>query len=104
MASVKKKRPSRATVEDGGDPVAKGSPQKKHKPLPESKFGGMTEEEVCKLLLPDHMKADLDIIFVRACGDSVNCSTLYPTSDWHQSRSLLCLPRPPLLQRQQPLL
>lgn len=39
--------------------------QKKHKPLPESKFGGMTEEEVCKLLLPDHMKPGLDIIFVR---------------------------------------
>jgi len=37
---------------------------KKPKPLPESKFGGMTEEEVCKLLLPDHMKAGLDIIFV----------------------------------------
>lgn len=37
---------------------------KKHKPLPESKFGGMTEEEVCKLVLPDHMKPGLDIIFV----------------------------------------
>ena len=37
---------------------------KKSKPLPESKFGGMTEEEVCKLLLPDHMKTGLDIIFV----------------------------------------
>ncbi len=40
---------------------------KKPKPLPESKFGGMTEEEVCKLLLPDHMKAGLDIIFVSFC-------------------------------------
>ena len=38
--------------------------QKKDKGLPESKFGGMTEEEVCKLLLPDHMKPELDIIFV----------------------------------------
>ncbi len=44
--------------------------QKKNKPLPESKFGGMTEEEVCKLLLPDHMKPGLDIIFVRL--NSVN--------------------------------
>lgn len=35
------------------------------KPLDSKKFGGMTEEEVCKLLLPDHMKPDMDIIFVR---------------------------------------
>ena len=65
MASVKKKRPAKRTGEDAGDPDGGGSPQKKQKPLPESKFGGMTEEEVCKLLLPDHMKAGLDIIFVR---------------------------------------
>lgn len=38
--------------------------KKPPKPLSQSKFGGMTEEEVCKLLLPDHMKAGLDIIFV----------------------------------------
>ena len=49
-------------------PKEKKSP-KKSKPLPESKFGGMMEEEVCKLLLPDHMKAGLDIIFV-----SIYCS------------------------------
>ena len=48
---------------DGNDEVKNTS--KKYKPLPESKFGGMTEEEVCKLLLPDHMKPGLDIIFVR---------------------------------------
>lgn len=36
------------------------------KPLDAKKFGGMTEEEVCKLLLPDHMKPDMDIIFVRS--------------------------------------
>ncbi len=65
MASLKKKRASKGTRGDGDDPEARGSPQKKQKPLPESKFGGMTEEEVCKLLLPDHMKAGLDIIFVR---------------------------------------
>lgn len=65
MSSVKKKRPSKGLGGDADDPEAKGSPHKKLKPLPESKFGGMTEEEVCKLLLPDHMKAGLDIIFVR---------------------------------------
>ena len=40
--------------------------KKEKKDLPQSKFGGMTEEEVCKLVLPDHMKAGLDIIFVSA--------------------------------------
>ena len=74
MASKKKKR---GTLEDA---EAEGSPQKKSKPLPESKFGGMTEEEVCKLLLPDHMKANLDIIFVRACrasmGSLTSCSSI----------------------------
>ena len=51
--------------EHSSSPKKAKSDQKKHKPLPESKFGGMTEEEVCKLLLPDHMKPGLDIIFVR---------------------------------------
>lgn len=51
--------------EDSGCSSKGKKAQKKHKPLPESKFGGMTEEEVCKLLLPDHMKPGLDIIFVR---------------------------------------
>lgn len=47
-----------------GEESAKGTPaQKKAKPL-DAKFGGMTEEEVCKLLLPDHMGPGLDIIFV----------------------------------------
>ncbi len=40
------------------------TPEKKCKPLG-AKFGGMTEEEVRKLLLPDHMGPGLDIIFVR---------------------------------------
>lgn len=72
MSSAGEKRPSDVLPEathEGGTSIspkkkAKGTP-KKHKPLPESKFGGMTEEEVCKLLLPDHMKPGLDIIFVR---------------------------------------
>lgn len=67
MALAGKKRPSDAlseTVPVGEDFDGSTRAQKKHKPLP-GKFGGMTEEEVCKLLLPDHMKPGLDIIFVR---------------------------------------
>lgn len=62
-----KKRPPPA--EDGaGGPSDEGaaeesSPSKK-KAL-DSKFGGMTEEQVMELLLPDHLAKDLDIIFVR---------------------------------------
>lgn len=73
MALAGKKRPPEvplptedASNEDPGSSQKVKAAQKKHKPaLPESKFGGMTEEEVCKLLLPDHMKPGLDIIFVR---------------------------------------
>lgn len=57
-----------SSLTDGSDDLLaakKLKVEKKHKPLPESKFGGMTEEEVCKLLLPDHMKPGLDVIFVR---------------------------------------
>lgn len=70
MALAGKKRSSEALIEDASTSEASSSKDeakkasKKHKPLPESKFGGMTEEEVCKLLLPDHMKSGLDIIFV----------------------------------------
>lgn len=75
MALAGKKRPAGALLdtvltgdasnEDSDSSLKKAKKgQKKHKPLPESKFGGMTEEEVCKLLLPDHMKPGLDIIFV----------------------------------------
>lgn len=38
---------------------------KKQKTLDPKKFGGMSEEEVMKLTLPDHLKPNLDIIFVR---------------------------------------
>lgn len=38
--------------------------KKTSEPLDEKKFGGMTEEEVCKRELPDHMTPGLDIIFV----------------------------------------
>ena len=45
------------------------SPKKKRaakdpKPLDPKKFGGKTEEEVCQMLLPDHLAPGLDIIFV----------------------------------------
>ena len=38
--------------------------KKTTEPLDQKKFGGLTEEEVCKRVLPDHMKPDLDILFV----------------------------------------
>ena len=38
--------------------------KKSSEPLDAKKFGGLTEEEVCKRELPDHMKPGLDIIFV----------------------------------------
>ncbi len=61
-----KKREVGPTLEEAGPGREEGMPAvKKSKPL-DSKFGGMTEEEVCKLLLPDHMRPGLDIIFVRA--------------------------------------
>lgn len=62
MAGIK-----RAVPEDSqNDSTASCKPKskKKSKPLDPKKFGGMSEEEVCKLLLPDYMKPDMDIIFV----------------------------------------
>ncbi len=57
-----------STGEGSEQPKSKKK-KKEPKPLDAKKFGGMTEEEVCKLVLPDHMKSDMDIIFVssRAC-------------------------------------
>merc|ERR1712150_53383 len=31
---------------------------------PDQKFGGLTEEDVMKMFLPDHLRSDLDIVFV----------------------------------------
>ena len=52
----------RALLDDGEG----NSPKKKKeaKPLDPKKFGGKTEEEVCQMLLPDHLAPGLDIIFV----------------------------------------
>lgn len=64
-----KKRPP-ADDEAGGssnEGAAEGSSPSKKKAL-DSKFGGMTEEQVMELLLPDHLAKDLDIIFVRETG------------------------------------
>lgn len=54
-----------ASTEDGPTPSKKSKAPKKVKQLDPKKFGGMTEEEVMKLTLPDHLKPNLDIIFVR---------------------------------------
>ena len=56
----------RAAEQGESGNASKSSPSKKKpKPLEQvSKFGGMTEEEVCKMLLPDHLKPGLDIVFV----------------------------------------
>lgn len=50
---------------DDESSTPKSKKVKPAKPLDPKKFGGMNEEEVCKLLLPDHMKPHMDIIFVK---------------------------------------
>jgi len=42
----------------------KSTPNKDRLRTPDKKFGGLTEEDVQKLLLPDHLADNLDIIFV----------------------------------------
>lgn len=67
MASRKRQAPVDIPKDSLGDCSEQPKLKKKAKqakPLDPKKFGGMTEEEVCKLLLPDHMKPDMDIIFV----------------------------------------
>ena len=66
MSSRKRPLPNGGGEVEGED---EGSARKKHapkvsKPLDAKKFGGKTEEEVCQMLLPDHMGPGLDIIFV----------------------------------------
>ena len=70
MSSRKRSQPS-FEEGDGGEG---GSPRKKRttkdvKPLDAKKFGGKTEEEVCQMLLPDHLAPGLDIIFVSHSGN-----------------------------------
>jgi len=63
-----RKRKSKDTtdldVTEGDEGTSKKSKAKKPKTLDSKKFGGMSEEEVMKLTLPDHLKPNLDIIFV----------------------------------------
>lgn len=49
---------------DESSSLKKKRPTKEAKPLDPKKFGGKTEEEVCQMLLPDHLAPGLDIIFV----------------------------------------
>ena len=52
------KRKSKAEDADGA------KTKKAKKPL-DKRFGGKTEEEILDMLLPDHLKPGLDIVFVR---------------------------------------
>ena len=71
----------RSLVNEGeGEGGSGGSPKKNRtskeaKPLDPKKFGGKTEEEVCQMLLPDHMASGLDIIFVSQA--TLNICSLY---------------------------
>lgn len=87
----------------GGSPK-KSRTSKEAKPLDPKKFGGKTEEEICQMLLPDHMAPGLDIIFVsQATLKSVPCMVTNLTNqfaDGYQSGSVFSLHGTPLLQRQ----
>ena len=41
-----------------------GTPKKKQKKPLDSRFGGMTEEQIMEMFLPDHLKPGLEIVFV----------------------------------------
>lgn len=60
----KSKEPTDVDVTENDEGTSKKK-SKKPKTLDPKKFGGMSEEEVMKLTLPDHLKPNLDIIFVR---------------------------------------
>lgn len=100
-----------SSSQDGGTPKKKKAAKPK-KPL-DSRFGGKTEEELMQLLLPDHLKPDLDIVFVSLqyllarvftlaislC--LIKCAFIISiwSIDWYQSRPPVSLSRPSLLQR-----
>ena len=70
------RKPKSATSDLGSEEPVSGSPQKlidsasedggtpKKKKALDSRFGGMTEEQIMEMLLPDHLKPGLDIVFV----------------------------------------
>lgn len=65
MPTRKRSLPNEGEGEGGsGGSPKKGRTSKETKPLDPKKFGGKTEEEICQMLLPDHMAPGLDIIFV----------------------------------------
>lgn len=55
------KRKSKAVDDDG----AKAAKAKKPKKPLDKRFGGKTEEEILDMVLPDHLRPGLDIVFVR---------------------------------------
>lgn len=66
-----RKRPAQESLESlsrealSASEEAKSAAKKlKSEKFDPKKFGGMTEEEVCQLQLPDHVAPGLDIIFV----------------------------------------
>lgn len=65
MPTRKRSLPNEGEGEGGsGGSPKKSRTSKEAKPLDPKKFGGKTEEEICQMLLPDHMAPGLDIIFV----------------------------------------
>lgn len=59
--SAKSESPQKSGNSVGSDG---GTPEKKKKKSLDSRFGGRTEEEIMEMLLPDHLKPNLDIVFV----------------------------------------
>lgn len=79
QAAMPRKRPP--AEDSAGGPSKEGTAEEsipnKKKAL-DSKFGGMTEEQVMELLLPDHLAQGLDIIFVcEAAGALHPCLARY---------------------------
>lgn len=61
---VQENDPLPAENAQGGEVTSvEKKPKKPKKPL-DARFGGKTEEEVMALFLPDHLKPNLDIVFV----------------------------------------
>lgn len=91
-------------AQDGEISSAEKKKKKPKKPL-DAKFGGKTEEEVMALFLPDHLKPNLDIVFVSNFFFPLDsCHVFFPLLnpflfkiDWNKSRSLLRIPGSPLL-------
>ena len=91
--------PDGVTGNDEGAPSGEPNSKKKSKKpktLDPKKFGGMSEEEVMKLTLPDHLKPNLDIIFVRIIKYCIIYIFIIGFSDWNKSRPLFSLHWPSL--------